>query len=304
MRAAGLLSIVAGFAIFAGSCTRTSGPDDELARQIAVAVQAEEATVVNLTSLATFSWDRLFVFPPYTAPSHIEKELGASWSESGRIEKLDTFTLLVFVNGGRVVRFVEQPREGSDFADCYRPGGFRPAGAVFRCAKDTEGWRQCKPGVDAPMGRPLFSCGRANFAWGVTNYGNVLDEQGRIWFYDIGRMSPAQEADGDLYRESALRKRFINRVLRSERVSAARLTAMREMAEKAQHGQIERKHVAYDSGGFGCDAYLWEKPDAYRWVELGSKGDFIVRNSSPEAEQLKKSLLEELGMGRGKPTPP
>lgn len=145
MRAAGLLPIVAGFAIFEAACTRTPGPDHELAEKIAVAAQADDPTVVNLPSLTTFVWDRLYVFPPYTDASHVEKELGVSWSESRRIEMLDSFTLLVFVDRGRVVRFVDQPR-GSDFSDCERAGGFSRAEAIFRCAKDATGWRSCKPG--------------------------------------------------------------------------------------------------------------------------------------------------------------
>jgi hypothetical protein len=142
----------------------------------------------------------------------------------------------------------------------------------------------------------------ASFAWGSEAYGHVLDHQGRIWFYDLGTTWSPQSAGGGLYRESALRERFVNLVLRSERVSAVKLAAMQRLVQYAKDGRIEKKHVAYDTGGFGCEAYVWERPYAYKDVELGSKGDYEIRNLSPEAGQLEKWLLEDLGMGRGKPT--
>ena len=146
-------------------------------------------------------------------------------------------------------------------------------------------------------GKPLFSCGRENFAWGRTAYGHVLDDQGRIWFYDLGKTwSPRPAGDG-LYLETGLRERFRNPVLQSRRVPSAQLATTREKARVARDGQIEKKFVAFESGAAGCEAYLWERSDAYRNVELGSNGDQEIRNSSPEAGQLQEWLKGELGMG-------
>ncbi len=151
--------------------------------------------------------------------------------------------------------------------------------------------------TNVSMGKPLFECGRAAFAKGSIAYGHVLDDRGRIWFYDLGTTWSPQPAGGGLYLESALRERFKNPVLESRRVSLERLTAMRKKAESAQHGRIEEKQASNDAGGAGCEAYLWERPDAYRAVELGTTGDYVIRNSSPEADELQKWLREELAMG-------
>jgi hypothetical protein len=153
----------------------------------------------------------------------------------------------------------------------------------------------------ASLGKPLFSCGVASFARESVAYGNVIDDHGLIWFYDLGKTWSAVSAGGDLYLESALRDRFVNLVLRPERVSDVQLAAMRRMAQYAQEGRIEKQHVKYDGGAFGCEAYVWEKSDAYKEVELGSRGDFVIRNLSPEAARLEKWLLEDLDMGWGKP---
>jgi hypothetical protein len=79
---------------------------------------------------------------------------------------------------------------------------------------------------------------------------------------------------------------------------------MRKKAKIAQGGRIERKHVGFDAGDFGCEAYLWETPDTYREVELGSSGDFETTNSSPEANEITQWLIDELKMGiRRQPRP-
>lgn len=149
----------------------------------------------------------------------------------------------------------------------------------------------------ARMGKPLFSCGYVNFAWGSKAYGHVLDDQGRIWFYDLGRTWSPQPAGDELYLETGLRERFRNPVLQSRRVPPAQLADMRKKAEIARGGRIEKKRVRHHTGSAGCEAYLWERSDAYREVELGSSGDYELRNSSSEAGHLQEWLRAELGMG-------
>jgi hypothetical protein len=116
-------------------------------RRISAAVEASDVSTVNVSDVAAFSWDRLYVFAPYTPSAQVEKELGFRWSESARIESSDSFVLLVFVDRGRVVRFIEQPRVSGDFYPCHRTGGFSRSEAVFRFTKDTSGRRRCTLGA-------------------------------------------------------------------------------------------------------------------------------------------------------------
>lgn len=134
-----------GFLILAASCA--AGPDQQLGRRISAAVEAGDSGMINVSEVAAFPWDRLFVFPPYTPSAQIEKELGFRWPESARIEASDSFVLLVFVERGRVVRFIEQPRRTGDFSSCHRAGGFSRSEAMFRFTKDTSGWRRCTLGA-------------------------------------------------------------------------------------------------------------------------------------------------------------
>jgi hypothetical protein len=183
---------------------------------------------------------------------------------------------------------------------CARPGASRDMDeepAVTTRASESAASQTDPNSRGVTMGKPLFSCGYANFAWGSTAYGHVLDDQGQIWFYDLGTTWSPQPAGAGLYLESKLRERFRNPVLQSRRVPPGQLATMRKNAEIARSGRIEELHAAYDSGGAGCEAYIWERSDAYREVELGSSGDYTIRNSSPEAAQLQKWLREELGMG-------
>jgi hypothetical protein len=131
----------AWFVVLTIACTSTR--DQEVSRRISAAAEASDVSVVNVPELATFAWDRLIIFPPYTSSSQIEKELGFSWSESDWIEKRDDVALLVFVDQGRVVRFVDHPRGRGDFSKCHRTGGFGRTEAVFHFTRDASGWRTC-----------------------------------------------------------------------------------------------------------------------------------------------------------------
>jgi hypothetical protein len=136
------LFAVACFLVVLG-CSRTRG-DEELGRAISTAAHegGSDVNIVDVPVLAPFAWERLFVFPPYTSAATVGQELGFSWPEARRMEKRDDSVLLVFVNKGQVVRFVDVPRR-TDFAGVSRKGGFSYSDAVFRCKKGPEAARIC-----------------------------------------------------------------------------------------------------------------------------------------------------------------
>jgi hypothetical protein len=115
----------------AQACSR--GNDADLAAKIAQAVDHGNGTVLTMEQLTRFSWDRLHVFPPYTTAEQVDRELGVSWASSHPtgIEARDDISLLVFMSGGQVVRFVTLRRGDGDFAAVHRPGGYARADAVF-----------------------------------------------------------------------------------------------------------------------------------------------------------------------------
>jgi hypothetical protein len=171
--------------------------------------------------------------------------------------------------------------------------------ACVSCTRAEEhvGARASTSSQPVSMGMPLFSCGFVSYDGGATDYGQVLDDRGELWFYDLEKMWSPRPAGGGLYFGAGLRERFANAEPQSRSVSPEHLTAMRNKAEAARSGSVKKEQVAYDAGWLGCEAYIWERSDAYREVELGASGDFEIRNSSPEAEQLMKWLREDLKMG-------
>jgi hypothetical protein len=155
------------------------------------------------------------------------------------------------------------------------------------------------------MARPLFSCDVTSFAWGEVAFGHVLDEEGQIWSYDLGdEWSPSPASESGLSLEAGLRVRFHRSVLQSRHIEQDELDRMQLGAELAQEGPIQEARVSFDAGSSGCTAYLWEQPQAYRSVELGTFGDVSYRNLSPEAAEVLVWLRQELGMGAHPPVKP
>ncbi len=96
-------------------------------------VERGSGSVVAVAEAAPFEWERLHVFPPYTPAEQADAELGVR-CEAARVSGIferDDITLLVFVSGKRVVRYVAHPRVQGDFAELHRQGGYSRAEAVF-----------------------------------------------------------------------------------------------------------------------------------------------------------------------------
>ncbi|RNB81122.1 hypothetical protein EDM56_25685 [Brevibacillus fluminis] len=70
-----------------------------------------QATVVNLAAITDFSWDRVYLFGPYSPPSYIYRQIGYHWYNDvvNHIQYLDDHSLLVFVQKGKVVEYLENP---------------------------------------------------------------------------------------------------------------------------------------------------------------------------------------------------
>lgn len=88
--------------------------------------QAGEIPVVDFSSITTFSWDRLYIFGPYTSSEKIDSILGSFWigSRFTSIKSSDRITLLVFTKNGRVVQYLEFPRGQGDFSPADNGKGY------------------------------------------------------------------------------------------------------------------------------------------------------------------------------------
>ncbi len=81
-----------------------------------------ETPVIDLSAAITiFSWDRLYVFGPYTEMSKMEDIIGETWNDHEScvtvISYSDGVALLVFTKNEQVVQCLDYGRDGNDFAD-------------------------------------------------------------------------------------------------------------------------------------------------------------------------------------------
>jgi hypothetical protein len=110
----------------------------KFSRNIAAEVERKRGTdnivEVRLKDLTDFSWDRVHIFTSYIAAETIDENLGYAWkpARSIGIYQRDDINLLVFVDAGKVVFYVDHPRHLGDFDGNYRKGGYSPDEAIFR----------------------------------------------------------------------------------------------------------------------------------------------------------------------------
>jgi hypothetical protein len=135
----GVLALLAG----AGACNRDG--DQALSARIEKAASAGDDVLLDMAALTAFPWERLRILEPYMSRPRVEKELGFSWRHADRIRMDDGIALLAFVRDGEVVRHVAHRRDEGDLSDCFRPGGYAPTEATFRCRRKKSGHRRCLP---------------------------------------------------------------------------------------------------------------------------------------------------------------
>lgn len=100
------------------------------------AIQKNRAGIidkVDVSLLTSFSWDKLYVFGPYTPPKKIDTILDKYWigSRFTEIKSSDRISLLVFTKNGQVVQYLESPRSRGDFSPAANETGYSMIEAQF-----------------------------------------------------------------------------------------------------------------------------------------------------------------------------
>lgn len=88
----------------------------KLEESIHTVVENKSKSEIDIASLAKFTWDKAFIFPPYTTQESIDKQLDVHFKDPSNIDKRDDIYLLVFLNKGKVVQYAEIKRQNSDFS--------------------------------------------------------------------------------------------------------------------------------------------------------------------------------------------
>ena len=111
-------------------CVVGCGPSDPISRSIADKVAAGPGTRLTLTEIATFPWDRVCVFGPYSPDEKIDAVVGIS----GAAKRAFDIRLNEGIN---VVMFVRNDRIVSSLAHSRRYGDFGPE-VVGKCYSRNE----------------------------------------------------------------------------------------------------------------------------------------------------------------------
>jgi hypothetical protein len=92
-----------------------------------------EIPAIDFSSLTGFSWDRLYIFGPYSHPKVIDSTIGTFWLSSRltQIRTNEAIVLYVFTKNGHVVQHLETYRGAPDFAEADNRLGYSIEEARF-----------------------------------------------------------------------------------------------------------------------------------------------------------------------------
>ena len=109
------LILIIGWMVIYNKCSIHDNPRSLLAANLENAIskyQAGEISIIDISALTDFEWDRLFVFEHYSTPKYINNTLGTFWlcSEFTMTPHQQNMSLFVFMNDGHVVQYFEISR--------------------------------------------------------------------------------------------------------------------------------------------------------------------------------------------------
>lgn len=97
---------------------------------------------INLKDVTEFEWEKVYIFQPYTQKEFIDEKLGFDFedNEESGIEYYDNITLLIFVEGDKVVFFHDLPNTIADLSAITDGSFYKRNEAIFDVLKTQEGW--------------------------------------------------------------------------------------------------------------------------------------------------------------------
>jgi hypothetical protein len=125
------------FAFVLAAPSLSSGNQEKFSDVITREVSKGDGTKIDLGRLVDVSWDRMFVFAPYTSLKSAQRVLPGTWSAADHdgLEMRDDICVLAFFDHTKRVVRVTQPRDGGDFAGAVRKGGYSRSEAIFEVSR-------------------------------------------------------------------------------------------------------------------------------------------------------------------------
>jgi hypothetical protein len=126
------------------------GCNDSTSSSISAQFSASNGQRVDLQAAADGKWDRVCVLGPYSTEADAAQALGVSWPAEARtdIAQNDGISLLTFVQGKSVLKFVEHPRNSGDFSNLGRRCFPRTRAKFVQQDNPARGWPGLFPAED------------------------------------------------------------------------------------------------------------------------------------------------------------
>ncbi|MBX7170036.1 MAG: hypothetical protein K1X72_03690 [Pyrinomonadaceae bacterium] len=104
-------------------------------------VDNQDNSPLEIKKLTDFSWDKLYIFTPYTPTKVINETLGfeSKIIKDIEMDSQEEINLLVFVKDNKLTTLVEFPRRSGDFDKISNPNGFTQENAKFNVTIEDRG---------------------------------------------------------------------------------------------------------------------------------------------------------------------
>jgi hypothetical protein len=103
--------------------------------------QTGDLSVIDFSTLTDFTWDRVYIFGPYSSSKYINNKLGRYWICSHNVETryFGHISLIVFVENGHVVDYLHFPGLTKDSSTTFDDSEYSVDEAKFIIVIDDHG---------------------------------------------------------------------------------------------------------------------------------------------------------------------
>jgi hypothetical protein len=143
------------------------------------------------------------------------------------------------------------------------------------------------PVPDQTQQKFLFETEYLNHAWGYHQNGIAIENDGRVYRYEMPREKEWKPNDNGIYSASELTAKYGNSRTYIMTIPADSLKAMYTLIAAASGGSYsDTLHVGADAGGTTYSCWLTDGQGSYRRLALRLRGDFRFDNLSPSAVKI------------------
>lgn len=128
-------------ALLLGACSESTNGTGMISKRLGEAARRPDVKEVDLGSLTTFGWDRVYVFPPGATREEMCRFMGANRNVCGRVIRVDRtpdgHVAMVFDLRGQVTHFEFHALDNGRFDVSFGDAGIPRSAAVFKVRRST-----------------------------------------------------------------------------------------------------------------------------------------------------------------------